>query len=245
MLINEFSAVGQAPTVHNVPTLVRTAFDVINDLEPIRGSDPILTHSSLFRQQLSPNYTLHKWASEKSANDRDLRVFFVRVVTQRPFIDKILDNCLEYHECYFNKQDVSSSSIAGAAFFKGILVSFQDAPAFTSESIQVIFSKDGKVSHNIEIRNLTHSNQVHRIRRNYVPSPKHDPVTGWATKMDLEDQVAQQVLDNGIQNGKQVYGYHSGKFYVFQPDNTIGYHGYPISRIDVPTRVLREMQGRE
>jgi hypothetical protein len=240
LLINEFSAIGQASAVYNAPALVRAAFDVIRAFEPIRGSDPILTHSSLFGRQLSSNYTLHEWAREKSVNDRDIRLFFVRVVTQGPFIDKIL----EYHECYFNKRDVSFSSIAGAAFFEGVLVSFQDAPEFTPEIIQVIFSIGGKSFRNIEICNLTHSNQVSRIRRNYVPSPKHDRVSGWATKMDIDDQVAQQVLDNGIQHGQQIYGYYGKKFYVFQPDNTGGYHGYPISRIDVPTRVLREMQDK-
>ena len=58
--------------------------------------------------------------------------------------------------------------------------------------------------------------------------------------MDLEDEVAQIVLDRGIQIGKQVYAYHEGKFYVFQPDNTGGYHGYPIDRNEVPAKALRE-----
>ncbi len=242
LLINEFSVIGQAPTVYQAPDLVRAVFDVINALAPTRHTDPILAHSTLFNCPLSPNYTLHEWARTKSANDRDIRLFFVKIVTQGPFIDKILEK--KQHECYFNGRNVSFSSIAGAVFFEGVLVSFQDAPEFIPENIQVVFSTDEKSSRNIKIRNLTHSDQVSRVRHNYVPSPKHDPVTGWATKMDLDAQIAQQVLDSGIQQGKQIYGYYGEKFYVFQPDNANGYHGYPISRIDVPTIVLRELQNK-
>jgi hypothetical protein len=62
--------------------------------------------------------------------------------------------------------------------------------------------------------------------------------------MDLDAETAQQVLDNGIQHGRQVYGHYRGKFYTFQPDNAGGYHGYPVSRIDVPARAYREMRDR-
>ncbi len=210
LLINEFSAIGQADTTYQASVLVRAAFDVIRAVEPIRGNDPILTHSSLFKRQLSSNYTIHEWAIE--TKDRDMRTFFLKTVTKGPFIDKILDDELEYHECYFNKRDVSSSSIAGAAFFEGALVSFQNTPEFTPENIQVVFGTNGNSPHNIEIPNLTRSDQVNRIRRNYSPSLKHDRVRGWGTKMDLDDRVAQKVLDNGIQHDKQVYGCYDGNF---------------------------------
>ena len=40
----------------------------------------------------------------------------------------------------------------------------------------------------------------------YDPSPKHRK-GGWGTEMDLDDETAQQVLNNSIQSGKQCYGY--------------------------------------
>ena len=175
----------------------------------------------------------------------------------KPFIDKILDDELKYHECYFNKRDGAASSIAGAAHLKGTLVSFQGAAEFEADRIQVSFSVDGEAYQDIDIPNLTDERQVSQLRRHYVPSPKHalrrrgkhakhalKKRKPYIAPMDLDDETAQTVLDNGIQSGKQVYGYHSGKFYTFQPDNVGGYHGYPISRIDVPANVLRQMHDK-
>ncbi|WP_131191307.1 hypothetical protein [Phytopseudomonas daroniae] len=77
----------------------------------------------------------------------------------------------------------------------------------------------------------------------YVPSPKHDPQSGWGTPMDLSDKVAQQVLDSSIQGGKQKYGFHEGKLYEFQPDNAGGWHSYPIPGNEAPSSVLKELRG--
>ncbi len=73
----------------------------------------------------------------------------------------------------------------------------------------------------------------------YEPSPKHNQNSqGDASPMDLDKSTAQEVLNQGVPFGKQVYSYHDGKVYVFQPDNAGTYHGY-ISTDRVPTPVLR------
>jgi filamentous hemagglutinin len=77
----------------------------------------------------------------------------------------------------------------------------------------------------------------------YVPSPKH-AAGGWGTPMDLSDSKAQEVLNNSIQGGKQLYGISDGKLYEFQPDNVGGWHGYPIPGTEAPPRVLREFLAR-
>jgi len=82
---------------------------------------------------------------------------------------------------------------------------------------------------------------VHNQCRNYAPSPKHK-AGGWGTLMDLDDMTAQEVLNNGMEHGKQVYGYHGGKVYEFQPDNVGGYHGYPIPGTEAPSQYLRELK---
>jgi hypothetical protein len=79
--------------------------------------------------------------------------------------------------------------------------------------------------------------------RRYDPTRKHGP-GGWGTPMDLDDAVAQQVLENGIlgPNGRQVYGHHNGRIYEFQPDNVGAFHGYPVPGNEVPPAVLRQMR---
>ena len=92
-----------------------------------------------------------------------------------------------------------------------------------------------------QIKNNQNGSSEKQSQRRYVPSPKHNPQGGWGSPMDLSDDVAGQVLNEGISNGKQVYGYHEGKVYVFQPDNAGGFHGYNITGNErIPTTVLRQ-----
>lgn len=235
ILINELSFIAQAKNVYEAADLMRTMIEVLRELRPIQGSDPIYVHRTFSNRELSPNHTVHEWARTSG----DTRRLFLLLAARGPFIDKVLDDLLEYHECHFNQKDVSASAVAGAAYFKGALVSLQECAKFSSERIQVKFSTDGQLYEEIELPNLTETEQVIPLRRQYVPSPKHQ-IGGWGTLMELEDDVAQTVLDQGIQSGKQVYGHHEGRFYVFQPDNAGGYHGYPIDRNDVPATVLRQ-----
>lgn len=78
--------------------------------------------------------------------------------------------------------------------------------------------------------------------RKYAPTTKHgqkprSTPRGPASPMDLSDATAQEVLNQGIQSGKQVYGYYKGKVYTFQPDNVGGYHGYVTA--SAPDEVLK------
>jgi len=242
ILINELSFVGQANTRYDVPRLMRTMMNVIKELESLRCSDPICTHHSFSQRRLSSDYTVYEWVNTKFPNDTDkeIREFFIIVVTKGPFIDVLLDQALDYHECFLNQQNVSSTSIAGAAYFEGVLISLLDAPEFEDERLPVKFSKDGETYQDKEVHNLTREGQSWNfVRPRYVPSPKHAP-GGWGTLMDLDDEVAQSVLDNGVRYGRQIYGYHDGKYYEFQYDNVDGYHGYPVSKVHIT--VVRKMQ---
>ena len=237
ILINERSFIAQAKNSYEAADLMRIMIEVLRELRPMQGSDPIYTHNTFSNRELSPNYTVHQWA--RTSTDRDTRRLFLLLAAKGPFIDKVLDELLEYHECHVEQKEMSNSALAGAAYFKGALVSLQKCPEFSSERLQVKFSTDGQLYEEIEIRNLTQVEQVSQLRRQYVPTPKHQ-IGGWGTLMELEDDVAQIVLDQGIQNGKQVYGYHKGQCYTFQPDNAGGYHGYPVDRNEVPATVLRQ-----
>jgi hypothetical protein len=77
-------------------------------------------------------------------------------------------------------------------------------------------------------------------KKQYKPTKKHQK-GGWGTEMDLDDATAQKVLDDAIPGGKQQYGIYNGKVYEFQPDNTGGWHGYPIPGNQAPPSVLKKM----
>ncbi|WP_434339155.1 FG-GAP-like repeat-containing protein [Motilimonas cestriensis] len=77
----------------------------------------------------------------------------------------------------------------------------------------------------------------------YAPTDKHRK-GGWGTEMDLSDEVAQSVLDNSFQGGKQRYNYHEGRVYEFQPDNQEGWHGYPVKGTKVPPSIIKQLKER-
>lgn len=83
-------------------------------------------------------------------------------------------------------------------------------------------------------------------RRVWNSSPKHKP-GGWGTKMDLDDQAAQTVLNQGIPFGSRVYGYRNRKFYRFEieridNDKNGYFHGYPVEINGVPPKVQQGMR---
>jgi hypothetical protein len=245
-LINELSFIGQAQHHDDADNLMKVLLEIIEEIEPIRGEEPILIHSSFFSCYISKSLKVKDWVYAKSKSfigeeQENNRLFIIKLMNKGPFVDEILEESIDYHECQFNNQDVLGSSLAGAAYLKGTLISLQNAPDFVVEFVQVKFTIDGKFYENVEISNLTNVNQANKLRPRYVPSPKHAS-GGWGTLMDLSDEVAQAVLDKGVVNGRQIYGYFEGKFYEFQSDNAGGFHGYPVSPNEVPSKVIKKMQ---
>lgn len=244
-LINELSFIAQASTKYEADELMAILVNIIAELEPIQGDDPIQVHSSLANRKISIDCSVKQWVYEKlkSPTERQIGSLFVRLMSQGPFIDRTLSELLDYHECQFNNQKVSESSLAGAAYLKGALISLKNCPEFVADRFQVKFSIDGNIYEDIEIHNLTEVSQSNKLRPRYVPSPKHAP-GGWGTLMAMNDEIAQAILDKGIVSGRQIYGYFEGKFYEFQSDNAGGFHGYPVSQNEVPSKVIKQMQDR-
>lgn len=242
-LINELSFIAQASTKYEADELMAILVNIIAELEPIQGDDPIQVHSSFTNRKISIDCSVKQWVYEKlkSPTERQIGSLFVRLMSQGPFIDRTLSELLNYHECQFNNQDVSESSLAGAAYLKGALISLKNSPEFIGERFQVKFSIDGNLYEDLEVHNLTDVGQSNKLRPCYVPSPKH-AIGGWGTLMDLSDEIAQAVLDKGIVSGRQIYGYFEGKFYEFQSDNAGGFHGYPVAQNEVPPKVIKKMQ---
>jgi hypothetical protein len=152
VMVNELSFIAQASTYQAANILMRSLIETIVGLQTIQGSGPICTHRDFHTCKLLPEYTVHTWAATSS--DQHARSLFLRLITKGPYIDRLLDEAIDYHECYLDQRNVISSSIAGAAFFKGALVSLKDAPEFQARLILVRFSTDGQRFQDIEVNNL-------------------------------------------------------------------------------------------
>ncbi|MGK7941402.1 MAG: DUF262 domain-containing protein [Crocosphaera sp.] len=148
-----------------------------------------------------------------------------------------------------NEKDISNSSISGAVYLQGILISLQNSDDFTAEYIRINVKNES--DENVFIHNLTEIKQARKICPKYNPHPKHDSRSSWknATTMDLNDDDAQNALNQSIEyKALQRYSYFDDKYYRFHSENTFNnkgyptYHGYPIDKSDVPNEVFKRLQ---
>lgn len=189
-LINELSFIGQATNIYDADTLMKALAEVIKAIAPIQGNDYIYVHELFSNCQIADNYTVKNWVYDKSfSNDQAQAVLLIQLFTNGPFILDFLKQELEYWECEFNNQDCCESSLAGAAYLQGILISLQQAPDFSSELINVLFKLDENPSEIIEIYNLTNADQVKNIPGHYLPpNPQREIYDGndlWNRKDQL------------------------------------------------------------
>lgn len=230
----------------------------------------IKIHSNFSNCKLCSNFTIANWLQEQLKYNQSRQFALTLRSIQRnrdSYIDNILNQNLQYWECTFKNQDYCESSLAGAAFLEGILISLQDVPEFQSEYIEVNFRVDEQPLEKKNIYNLTNVEKAKKLRPRCNFTSKHNPNALWenssdkASPMNLIFEEAQKVLDyaviHNLTDGKQYYGYHEGKFYEFQPGgegdgsgkyDTEGYplyHGYEISEIEFrqkASNILRKLK---
>ncbi len=245
--INELSFIGQARDVYEAEKFITELYSIIEKIQPLQRDKPVQTHSNIANERICSDLTLHQWFKEKikskDRHNRTIASFLVKILSKGPFIDQqgILNSC----QCYFENEDVHLSSLSGAAYYQGVLISLQNSPCFSNDNIKIMFSYEQQELQNIDINNLTKISQINRIRRHYQPSPKHRKMGERGIKdtlMDLTDEDAQIALDNGIAHGRQIYSYYKEKFYEFKSDNAGGFHGYPILEKNVPPKAITQLK---
>jgi len=134
ILINELSFQAQAHNDQHANNIITNILYIIRLLGSIQGNDPIRTSETLWEREIIKGCSINDWLNKGILN-RDQRVWFTAIVRKGPFIENILNENLDYHECWFQGDDVSSTSLAGASFYDGLLTSLQECTRFNSERI--------------------------------------------------------------------------------------------------------------
>jgi len=239
LFVNERSAHGQFDGPHTAASALLRLMETIASLAKHPRFALAWCHTGFGEEKLTTQITVRQCL--RSLRKSDALALFLRLLGHGPYVDAMLRGTIPEHTCEVQSVDFKFTGIAGAAFFGTPIASFE-SPLFDNV-VPADFSRDGTSPNRVNIRNLTSPQSAYSACfRKYVPSAKHGP-GGWGTFMDLDDSVAAATLDIGVEveGDKQVFSFRRGKFYVFQPDGTGGYHGYPVSSTEIPAKAMRLM----
>lgn len=247
--INELSLVGQAKNIYEAEQFITELSSIIKKIKEIKhlqGDEPIETYSNIANEKICSDLTLYECLNTlklMGKRSRDVAVLVLIMISKKKSISQ--EEIPNFCQCYFKNQEVHLNSLLRAAYYQGVLISFQNAEDFVDERIRVIFREnEQKDARDIVIINLTKVEQTAKVFLRYKASPKHRKMGERGEKgtlMDLTDEEGQLALNKSIAHGNQRYSYFNDKFYEFQSDNAGTFHGYPILRKDVPDKVIKKL----
>lgn len=241
IFISELSILGQAESHEEAQALLYKLVKLSKGVYKYLQDDPICTKSDFYNSELHPGYTIKK--TVKHMKDPDVRELVYTLFTKGPYIEDLINNKSMTFNCYHDDNDVTISSISATTLYKGLLISFQKANSYNYGLLEIKFETENNTKTKY-ICNLNDETQTESLCWKYKPSQKHRPPKGHGTHMDLSKDEAQPVLLEALLNNfkepnrKKVYNYYNGSYYTFMPDNTGGYHGYPVNEEDVPPSVI-------
>lgn len=129
---------------------------VIKSLKFLQKEYPVCTSARLWEKKIAPEYDVFQWLNKISKNNNRMRWLW-KVVTNGPHNETHLD--LDYYECWFQDEDVSSSSLAYASDVGGILTSLQNSDRYDSERICLRCQGEGEPEES-QIINVFNTEQV-------------------------------------------------------------------------------------
>lgn len=238
--INDLSFQGQFTSFSEIESCINTLFLASKASEYLTGKNPIQRTQRLADRHLTEFDTIRSYMNKlftsQKPEERQLLNKILLTFVKGPFIKEYeLDNeirgitsiCGEAVDdtalhAYLSRKDESVHAVISA-------------PACIYESVNE-FTLTGTGDKTILVLNFTSDVSCSRLLRRYEANIKHEIkadkiVNGKVhTRMDLNDETAQQCLMNGIQvfGNEYVYGFKDEKWYEFRPHTEGCYHGFPI-----------------
>jgi hypothetical protein len=166
--------------------------------------------------EVMQGYTFEAWLSD---SPKDKRVLLVALLLRRQ---------KNYDEQFMaDYQGQVAIGLAHAYEQKTLALSLASGPVWQNQTLIPIHLDEQTP---VNVPHVSQSEHLSSYARPYAPTPKHRK-GGHGTTMPLADAEAQNLLRCGVQmdDDQQIYAYHAQQFYVFQPDNTGSYHGYPLT----------------
>ncbi len=192
VFVNELSFVSQAPNKQQADNLMSSLIDVINDLNPFCGQDPICTSHQLWQKELAPGLTVQKWLSDSKEISRDKMRYLSIVLRKGPYVETLLDENFNYYECHFDGVDVCNTSLAGAALYSGLLSSLQAVPRFNVNKLLLQCKiEDGELT---EVSVLNVYNPADQTAYREIRDLLASTITSWDSFWEQKDKLYPELI---------------------------------------------------
>lgn len=196
--------------------------DVFLELEKNRKKYQILLDRDVSTLELMNGYNMPKMFNDKLIR-ADHRRMILKVFSHVKIVDSTKSKAVVLN-------DGEQSNLIGYADENGLIL----LSIITNEKFNTPLLVGKKGNNDVVIKNVgtkshiyTHSEEFNI--RIYEMNPKHKIGYNWGSPMDLNDDVAQKVLDKAIvynDDSKCLINYYNGKYYVFRRHINNCYHGY-------------------
>ncbi len=151
VFVNELSFQAQATSIVGANRLIKDLISVITSVKPLQNSDPVCASMTLWEKEISSGLSINQFLGQIH---RDQALLLKILLRHGPYSEVLIDTELSYHECWLDQQDVSSSSLAAATFYDGILVSLQGSNEFDVDLVHLTYREEEEEYQNVEITNF-------------------------------------------------------------------------------------------
>ncbi|EOS77942.1 MAG: hypothetical protein OSJ60_14015 [Lachnospiraceae bacterium] len=224
-VINDLAIHCQSETTYEAIAHIRKLIVLIKELKKSKILNTIYFDKKFAGIQLAPNYYIEQMLND-SRLTKDERLFIKTILVK---VSKVSPNPKQVFEI----ENKSSSLLAYSYLNNLFVISIAANPLFGNTFLR------GSLNNGLQVFDVCLFNlsdvediEVHKHRldiRIYENNPKHKLNYGWGSPMDLNDDIAQKILDKAIpvpNNINHLISHYNNNYYSFRKHHENCFHGY-------------------
>lgn len=224
-VINDLSMYCQSKTDYDAIVQIRNIILLIKELKKSRVLNTIYSDKKFTGIQLAPNYYVEQMLND-SRLTKDERIYIKSFLVN---FSKVTPNSTYTFEIGGYK----SFLLAHSYFNNFFVISMKTNPLFSRPYLEGLLNNTLQIFE-ARLPNLVSLDdvEIHKSKlgiRIYENNPKHKVNYGWGSPMDLEDDMAQKILDTAIpvpNNLNHLINFYNNKYYSFRRHHENYFHGY-------------------
>lgn len=226
IIFNDIALEYRKESKHQVVTIFKKFAETYLELDKHGFKSNLFIKEPLKQVRLCDDYYIEQLYNESNLKP-DFRRLILGICTKMQIIDVDTKNVFELNE-------IRSSLCAFIIENNYLAISLDMNDSINGPFLVGDFINNGTSIPNVSIPNLCDKEHIN-IHSNlldiriYEENPKHKIGYGWGSPMDLEENLAQEVLEHAVMytNGKNcLINKYDGKYYIFRRHINNCYHGY-------------------